>query len=184
MTSTPTLVLMGLRVSGKTTLGKRIARDTGRRFVDIDDRVAVAAGVAHAADIIRERGLDAFRTLEAHALLAVLAERGIVLALGGGTPTAPGAEQLLRAVRDRGDAVLIYLHAEPGTLADRLRAIGSGSRPSLTGGDPAAEMHDVYADRHPLFADLASVTIDADEWDEDRLAAAVIDAANNADPAS
>lgn len=169
----PILVLMGLRVSGKTTLGKRIARDLRRPFVDLDDRVAEAAGATHAAEVISTRGLGAFRELEAGCLVGALGEHGIILSLGGGTPTAPGAAEVLSAARDDAGVLLIYLHARPETLAARLRAVGSATRPSLTGDDPADEMTRIYAERHPLYEQLASTVIDADEWDEDALAARV-----------
>jgi shikimate kinase len=169
----PILVLMGLRVSGKTTLGKRVAKDLSRPFVDLDDRVAEAAGVSHAADLINTRGLEAFRELEAGCLIAALGEHGVVLSLGGGTPTAPGAAEVLTAARDDAGVLLVYLHARPETLAARLRVIGTATRPSLTGEDPADEMARIYAERHPLYERLASTVIDADEWDEDALAAKV-----------
>ncbi len=169
----PILVLMGLRVSGKTTLGKRIARDLARPFVDLDDRVARAANANHAAEVIARRGLDAFREIEAGCLVAALGEHGIVLSLGGGTPTAPGAADVLTSARHDAGALLVYLHARPETLAARLRAIGTATRPSLTGEDPADEMARVYAQRHPLYEQLASTVIDADDWDEDALATRV-----------
>jgi len=169
-TAPRTLVLIGLRVSGKTTLGKRLAADLGRPFVDLDDRVASHFNVDRAGEALRAHGLDAFRAAETDRLVAALTEPGVVLALGGGTPTAPGASGALRAATD---AVIVYLHAEPATLADRLRAIGSASRPSLTGKDPADEFDDLYAARDPIFRSVAHEVIDADDWDEDRLAATV-----------
>ena len=121
-----TLVLIGLRVSGKTTLGSRVAADLGRAVPDLDDRVAERFGVAHAGDALREHGLDAFRAAETECLCDALAETGAVLSLGGGTPTAPGAAD---ALRDAHHTTVMYLHARPETLAARLRAIGSASRP-------------------------------------------------------
>lgn len=167
---TAALVLIGLRVSGKTTLGQRVARDLGRPFVDLDDRVAVYFDVGHAGEALKTHGEPRFRAAEAACLKTALAEDGIVLSLGGGTPTAPGAAELLRDTAAR----VIYLHARPETLADRLRAIGSATRPSLTGVDPADEIAAIYARRHPLYESIADVVIDADYWDEDALAAEVI----------
>ena len=162
-----TLVLIGLRVSGKTTLGKRVARDLGRPFIDLDDRVAAHFGVAAAGEALTEHGIDAFRAAETECLRDALSATGSILSLGGGTPTAPGAADALRSARD---ALVAYLHAHPRTLAARLTAIGSASRPSLTGKDPAAEFEEVYAERNPLYTDIADEVIDADDWDEDRLA--------------
>ncbi|MEM7755334.1 MAG: shikimate kinase [Planctomycetota bacterium] len=162
-----TLVLIGLRVSGKTTLGKRIAEDLSRSFVDLDDRVAEYFRVDASGEAIETHGLEAFRAAETLCLIKALEEPGIVLSLGGGTPTAPGAAD---AIRKAPHTVVAYLHARPQTLAARLTAIGSASRPSLTGKDPANEFNEIYAERDPIYADLADEIIDADEWDVNRLA--------------
>jgi len=173
-----TLVLIGLRVSGKTTLGKRVARDLDMPFVDLDDRVAEAFGVGHAADALRAHGLDRFREVEAECLKKALQENAIVLALGGGAPTAPGASDTLRGATD---AFVVYLHARPETLAARLRHVGAASRPSLTGKDPTEEFEEMYTARHPLYADLASAVIESDVWDEDRLASNIAQAFTEAE---
>lgn len=168
------VVLMGLRSSGKSSLGRRLAVYAGVDVSDLDELVCFALGVAHASEAFIRLGEERFRTEETSQLIRWLSaadapagERPRVLALGGGTPTAPGAAEALRAASSAGTSV-VYLHAPPGVLAARLRAGGAGAnRPSLTGADPASEMETIYRTRHPLYAQLATVIVDGDVETED-----------------
>ncbi len=159
----PTLVLMGLRGSGKSTLGIALAKAIGRPFVDLDDRTPALLDERTAADAINRHGLAAFRTSERDALAAVLGEasrRAIVLALGGGTPTAPGADAILTEAKNSEQTVIVYLHASPAELRDRLAKTDTASRPSLTGSDMLDEIETIYLQRDAMFRGLASVTVE------------------------
>ena len=157
------LVLIGLRASGKSTLGVQLAARTGRAFLDLDERTRLDLGAHTVREAFEERGQAAFRAAEARALRAVIGEvnRGSpgIIALGGGTPTAPGAEALLRAWQREG-ATLVYLRAPAAVLAKRLRA-ALGDRPSLTGADPIDEIEAVLAQRDALYMALADAVVDA-----------------------
>ena len=156
----PVVALMGLRASGKTTLGRALAERLGRRFIDLDDRTLALLGDDTIADAFRRAGEPAFREAEAEALQSALAETPSVLALGGGTPTAPGAESMLRDAQSRGDLLLCYLACRPETLRARLRSAGGADRPSLTGDDPLDEIERVHASRDGLYRDLADVVLE------------------------
>lgn len=79
------LVLSGMPGSGKSTVGRLLARHTGRPFVDLDREITARLGVAP-GELIRTRGEAKFREIEANVLRDVLTEGfGRVLALGGGT---------------------------------------------------------------------------------------------------
>ena len=163
------IILIGLRASGKSTLGRTLAGKLRRRFVDLDEEVAVLLGAASAGEAIRQLGLDAFRTAEARALAHLLEVRArrrpFVLALGGGTPTAPGAADLLIAARDEDRAQILYLRANVATLKTRLKAeisAGAGNRPSITGADPVKEVGELLKARDPLYRELADNEIDAE----------------------
>lgn len=157
---------MGLRGSGKSTTGRALADRTGSSFVDLDDCTRLELGAATIAAAFCERGEAAFRAAEVRALRAVIGEanRGtkpLVLALGGGTPTAPGAEVLLRQWK-QGGARIVYLRAEAGVLAERL-AGQVADRPSLTGKGAIEEIGEVLAQRDAAYRALADIVIDADE---------------------
>lgn len=150
------IVLMGLRGSGKSTIGRLLGATLGREFVDLDDRTAAMIGAATPAKALAEGGEPAFREAEFRALGEVLASAGRVVALGGGTPTAPGATSLLERERDAGRAVIVYLRASPDELRGRLAATDTRSRPSLTGLGTLNEIEAIHAARDPLYQRLAS----------------------------
>ncbi len=127
-------------------------------------------GVATAGDAIRQFGLEEFRAAETRALTRLLEVRArrrpFVLALGGGTPTAPGAAELLRGVRAQDRAQILYLRANVTTLKARLKAeisSGAADRPSITGADPVKEVSELFKARDPLYRELADNEIDAEQ---------------------
>jgi len=162
-----TIVLMGLRGSGKSTLGRRLADALGRAFVDLDDRTAAALGCDTPGAALRERGEPAFRAAEADALRAAIDEGAIVLALGGGTPTAAGTADLLRERVAAGRAAVVYLRASADTLAERLAVAGGPERPALVGADPIAEIGTLFARRDPIYRELAGSVLHLDGVSED-----------------
>ena len=159
---------MGLRGSGKSALGRRLAQERSLPFIDLDDRTRARLGFATISEAFEQRGEPAFRAAEVAALRAALAEPPGVIALGGGTPTAPGAQQLLREAVGAG-ARLIYLRASAATLRARLIAEGrpSPNRPSLTGVGPLAEIEEVLGARDSQYRALATAIVQTDGLDED-----------------
>lgn len=154
------LVLIGLRGSGKTTIGRRVAGELGRPFIDLDDLTAAALQAATPGEAFTRHGEPAFRRAEAEVLARVLRTAGQVVALGGGTPTAPGAGALLRGEQAGGRAFIVYLSGSPAVLRGRLSGSDMSRRPSLTGADPLAEIEAVFARRDPLFRELADEVIE------------------------
>lgn len=164
---------MGLRGSGKSTLGPRLAAVLRAPLVDLDDRVRDALGVPTISEAFRTLGEPAFREAEVRCLRHVLRETPCVLALGGGTPTAPGAADLL-ADAIRGGAKLIYLRAGPELLRSRLSGQGNLGRPSLTGHGVVDEVGEVFAARDPLYQRLATGVVEVGGLSEAEAADAVL----------
>jgi shikimate kinase len=86
--------------AGKTTVGTRLARQLGWRFVDLDERIESAAGIS-IPEFFERHGEPAFRQLEAEQLRAALGRavefrESTILALGGGTYAQAGAPEFLR----------------------------------------------------------------------------------------
>lgn len=152
------LVLMGLRASGKTTLGRAAAAALGAGFVDLDDRTRALIGAASVREAFASVGEARFREAEARALAAALDEPSQVIALGGGTPIAPGAADSLRMARQAGRAFVVFLDPPLEILAQRLSA-ESGDRPSLTGLGVVQEIGLVAEARRPLYAALTDLRV-------------------------
>jgi shikimate kinase len=86
--------------AGKSTVGTRLARQLGWRFVDLDERIQEAAGIS-IPEFFERHGEPAFRQLEADQLRTALGRavefrESTIVALGGGTYAQPGAPEFLR----------------------------------------------------------------------------------------
>lgn len=163
------LLLIGLRGSGKSTFGRRLAQRLDRPFIDLDDLTPAELAEASVADAFTRHGEPAFRAAEVRALIKVLAIDNQVIALGGGTPTAPGAADLLRAGQASGTLKLIYLRASPQSLRRHLTGARNTHRPSLTGQDPLAEIEEVLAQRDGLYQTLANIVYQTDDRTKEQI---------------
>jgi len=163
------ILLIGLRGSGKTTLGRALAESLSTSFTDLDAVTLRRMGRPSVADAWCAEGEDAFREAEVEALRELISGEGGwgVIALGGGTPTASGAEPVLRETNAR----IVYLRGEPELLRRRLPTGDDPDRPSLTGADPLEEIERIFARRDPLYRSLAHVVIElrAHETPDDTL---------------
>ena len=168
MSASTILVLIGLRLSGKSTLGPIAARQLGLEFVDLDDAVLKHLGATNVTDAFGLLGEHTWRAGESAELARLLgAKKSCVLSLGGGTPMALGAEQILRQAQARGEIFIALLDPGESELAMRL-ANNRGDRPPLPGSvstgdaraDAAAEVRALFESRMPLYRALANVIVD------------------------
>ena len=168
------VVLIGLRGSGKTTLGRLLATALSSGFIDLDDRTRARTGHASVSAAFRAVGEPAFRAAEAAALEETLATcpPRTVIALGGGTPTAPGAHALLQRAAAEGRIRVVLLEAPPAVLGARLNA-APGDRPLLMGADFAEEAALLAARRMPIYRGLAAAIVDTSRPTDQALAALV-----------
>jgi shikimate kinase len=161
------VLLIGLRASGKTTLGRSLASLAQRPFLDLDDITAVLMNAPTAAAAIAKQGLSAFRLAETQALCQALSSpHPSIIALGGGTPTAPGAAEIIHSATTKNAALTIYLRAQPHTLQTRLHHTDTTTRPSLTGVSVIDEVPTLFAQRDDLYRSLATRIIDIDTMDQ------------------
>lgn len=139
------IVLIGFMATGKTTVGKLVANQLKRTFVDLDQMVEDRADM-NIAELFRTGGEPAFRRVEAEALRAALKVDGIVLATGGG---AACREENLQAMLAAG--YVVALSAPPAEVLKRTG--GPSGRPLLDGAaDPLAEAERLLAAREPFYA--------------------------------
>ena len=149
----PFLLLIGLRGSGKSTIGPLAAAHRNQPFIDLDDRTAEACGLSP-SECFATKGEAHWRSAELTALNAVLAGPPAVVALGGGTPIAPGAEALIQASGAR----VAWLDAPDIVLLQRTAR--DPNRPALLDLSPEDELAALRAQRTPTFRTLADVRID------------------------
>jgi shikimate kinase len=113
--------------TGKSVVGKRLARRLGWRFVDVDTLIEARARRS-IARIIRERGEPVFRRLERRVISQVVRGHHQVIATGGGAVTDAGNRSRLRA-----SGPLVCLRARPGVILQRVGRRAASARPLLAG---------------------------------------------------
>lgn len=152
------IVLVGYRGSGKTTIGRLLAERLSYSFVDTDEWVVHHAGRS-IKEIFAEDGEKVFRDLECLAVADAVARARHVVALGGG---AMGREENRVAIRTA-DAAVVYLACEAGELYRRIHAdpMTGQSRPSLTGlGGGIDEIKHLLHQREPVYRQMAMLSVD------------------------
>ena len=146
--------LVGPMGSGKTAVGRQLARRLGFRFVDSDAEIEQRTGV-DIPFIFEKEGEAGFRLREREVIDALSGEAGIVLATGGG---AVLAEDSRRRLAERG--VVVYLETSVDQQLSRTRR-GRG-RPLLFTDDPRGRLQSLMAEREPLYRSIASITVRTD----------------------
>jgi XRE family aerobic/anaerobic benzoate catabolism transcriptional regulator len=161
--------LLGLRGSGKTTIGRRVARRLRLRFVELDRQVEALAGLG-LGEIFTLHGEDYYRRLEREALASLLDTRqSMVLAVGGGLVASPEAFALLARRTST-----VWLRATADDCWDRVIRQGD-RRPIAEHPHARKALADLVARRNPLYAQAAH-TIDTSGRPIAETVAAVIDA--------
>jgi len=146
------IALIGLPGSGKTTVGKQLARRLQLSFVDSDHVIERRIGCPIKAYFERE-GEDAFRELEQAVIDELTRAASCVLSTGGGVVLRPANRQCLHQ-----RAKVFYLRSTPEELFRRLRH--DRSRPLLQVADPLQRLRDLYAQRDPLYREVAHFVIE------------------------
>lgn len=146
------LSLVGLPGSGKSTVGRQLARRLGQPFADSDQVIEQRLGCSIREYFERE-GEDHFRDLEEKVIDELTQQRRGVLATGGGVVLR---EPNRRHLRERGSVV--YLRSTPEEVFRRLRH--DVNRPLLQVEDPLARLRELFAARDPLYRETAQFTID------------------------
>jgi len=177
------IALVGLRASGKTTLGRALAKRLGARFVDLDDHVLALHGrlggepaPTSVGELFSALGPEGFRAREWASLRAILegpAEAGakLVLSTGGGVVETAACRDLLGKTR------CLWLRVPEAELGRRM-AEDATLRPPLTPGmDPVDEISAVAARRESWYREVAWREVDLAGLDADGALAALVAAA-------
>ena len=137
------IYLVGFMGTGKSSVGRLLARELEYTFVDSDERIEESTGLA-IPEIFQSRGEKSFRDLERRFVESGHPVRGCVVSCGGGMILQPGIPELLR---EKG--VVITLFASPETIYERTR--GNENRPLLEVEDPLARIRELLEERLPVY---------------------------------
>ena len=148
----PNVYLVGMMGAGKTTVGRLLARRLRLRFVDSDQEVESRCGVKVPV-IFELEGEAGFRSREVQTLAELTALEGIVLATGGGAVLNAATRERLAA-----GGTVVYLRAKPEDLYRRVRH--DLNRPLLATGAPLERLRELYAERDPLYLEIADVVVE------------------------
>jgi shikimate kinase len=150
----PSIFLVGPMGAGKSAVGRRLAEELQRTFVDSDEVIENRTGV-DIPFIFEKEGEAGFRQRERAVIDELTQMPGIVLATGGGAAQDP-ANRAHLATR----GIVVYLYA---TIDQQLRRTRSGrERPMLQGGDPREILERLMTVRDPQFREIAKVIIPTD----------------------
>lgn len=147
------MALVGMPGSGKSTVGRQLARQLGREFVDSDSVIESRLGMP-IRDWFAQHGEEAFRDAEQAVIDDLTQRQGIVLATGGGAVLRPSNRHALHA-----RCHVFYLRSSPEELHRRLRH--DTQRPLLQVDDPLKKLRDLYRERDPLYRRTAHFVIEA-----------------------
>jgi shikimate kinase/3-dehydroquinate synthase len=140
------IVLTGFMGTGKSAVGERVARQLGRRLVDMDAEIEARAGKS-IPRIFAEEGEASFRKLEATLCRELSRERGLVVATGGGALVDPDSRRCMMA-----SGTVICLTASPARILERVARSGGPERPLLDVPDPRAEVERLLEARRAAYA--------------------------------
>ncbi len=144
--------LIGLPGSGKTTVGRQLARRLQLPFIDSDHELEIKLGCS-IKDYFAHEGEDKFRDAEQQVIDALTLGPASVLSTGGGVVLRSTNRKHLR---ERGRVV--YLNSHPDELFRRLKR--DTTRPLLQVEDPLAKLRDLYAQRDPFYRETAHFVIE------------------------
>jgi shikimate kinase len=157
------VAIVGYMGSGKTTLGRLLARATGLEFVDLDRAITKKAGM-EIPEIFAAYGEGRFRDLEQEALREALEGRTpCIVACGGGVVIRPENRALLQRV------TTVFLREDIGVLYGRTRGTG---RP-LRAASPE-EFESRYAKRLPFYREVVDLEVEVDGRSPSRVAEEVL----------
>ena len=149
--SAQNIFLIGLMAVGKSTVGRRLASVLGCPFVDSDEEIERRAGAA-ISWIFDVEGESGFRDREQQVIDDLSQREGIVLATGGGVVLRNVNR---RRLADRG--LVVHLHSPLDRLLARTK--NDRHRPLVHSDNPRKVLEELYAQREPLYAEIADLKI-------------------------
>ncbi len=163
------IVLCGFMGCGKSTVGRNIARKTGKKFLDMDSYIEKKAGMT-VSEIFEKYGESGFRDMEHEACNELSKMKDLIIASGGGAFTFERNVEVFK-----GKDTIVLLDVPLGVIKYRLR--NDKTRPLLQRSDKDKAMQELYEKRLPLYKSAADVVVSGKNTPI-KTAFSVIDAVN------
>lgn len=145
------IVLCGFMGCGKSTVGRNIARKTGKKFVDMDLYIEDKAGLT-VSEIFDKFGEDGFRDMEHNACKELSQLKGLIIASGGGAFTFERNVSVFK-----GKDTIVLLDVPLSVIKYRLR--NDKVRPLLQRPDKDKAMQELYEKRLPIYKNAADIIV-------------------------
>jgi shikimate kinase len=168
----PKAVLMGMPGSGKSTIGRRLAKALDLTLLDTDAKIVETTGRT-IADIFSNDGEPEFRRVEEQVVRAALAEHDGIISLGGGAITSPGVRDALAGHT----VIFLEISAAEGIR----RTTGGAVRPLLAGPDPAKKYRDLMSERVPLYRRAATMRVNTNRRNPGAVVRHIVERLENPD---
>lgn len=168
----PKAILMGMPGSGKSTIGRRLAKAMDLTLLDTDIKIVETTGRT-IADIFTNDGEKEFRRIEEEVVRAALAEHDGIVSLGGGAITSPGVQEALAGHT----VIFLEISAAEGIR----RTTGGTVRPLLAGPDPARKYRDLMSQRVPLYRRVATMRVNTNRRNPGAVVRHIVERLDNPD---
>jgi shikimate kinase len=155
MTKAHNVFLVGAMGSGKTSVGRQLARELGMDFIDSDEEIEKCTGV-DIRFIFEKEGESLFREREKAIISNLTQMENLVLATGGGSILDAKNRRLLNT-----NGIVVYL--ETSVKQQLLRTQKSKTRPLLVGKNPEAVLTRLMASRGPLYEQVAHFSVNTEK---------------------
>ncbi|MCR9063585.1 MAG: shikimate kinase [Cytophagales bacterium] len=151
------IYMLGMPSSGKSTLGRQLAKELNYDFIDLDRKIEVTEG-KKIKEIFRLEGEEYFRKVESEQLRKIPVDNKLVIATGGGTPIY---NDNMEYIKESG--ISIFLDVSPEKLEERMRSSRRNNRPmfKLENDDLLGTLQETYQSRIDEYK-KASIIIEGD----------------------
>lgn len=160
------IVFIGPPGSGKSTVGRSMAKRLNRKFIDTDSLIEEKSR-KKISEIFVDEGEDFFRNLELEALKEVLLVTDCILSLGGGAPIKEEAQDLITSA----DVYVVFLDISLAAAAPR---VGFNRDRPLLLGNPRSQWQALNEIRRPIYEKLATLSIKVDDMSVDQIVGEII----------
>ena len=169
------IFLIGYRCTGKTSVGKSLAKSLGRPFLDADSELVKEQDL-NISEIVRKQGWSAFREIESDIFKRVCTLDDHVVATGGG---AVLNDKNVKHMKRSGK--LVWLKATPETIKKRILQDKNTKdfRPPLTSKGSVEEIHETLLNRNPFYEKAMDFDVDTDDIGIDEVCHTIIKKLND-----